>query len=187
MSKDDYLYRYGKYYPNLADSVFVAPGARIIGRVEIGEESSVWYNTVIRGDVDEVKIGRGTNLQDGCSLHEDSGYPLIIGDRVSVGHNAVLHGCIIESDALIGMGTIIMSGARVGAGAVVAAGSLVTQGQKIPGGHLAMGSPARVIRPLTDEEKARYPEAAERYRQRAKFCVEAGNSPDQPEIGSCPD
>lgn len=172
MNKENSLYRFGKYYPNLADSVYVAPGAKIIGRVEIGKESGIWYNTIIRGDMDEVKIGEGTNIQDGCILHEDSGYPLIIGDRVSVGHNTVLHGCTIESDVLVGMGSTILNGARVGAGAVVAAGSLVTQGQKIPAGHMAMGSPAKVVRPLTDEEKTRFSRTAEAYRQLAIHALE---------------
>ncbi len=178
MESENQFYNYGKFYPRMAESVFVAPGARIIGRVEIGEGSSVWYNTVIRADVDEVKIGQKTNIQDGCALHEDEGYPLIIGDRVSVGHNVVLHGCVIEDGALVGMGAIVMSGARVGAGAVVAAGALVTQGQEIPAGHLAMGSPAKVVRALSDKESESFAKMAVRYHQRAKFCMNAGPSPD---------
>lgn len=172
------LYRYGEFFPRLAEQVFLAPGSRVIGRVEIGQGSSVWYNTVIRADVDEVKIGEGTNIQDGCALHEDEGFPLTIGNRVSVGHNVVLHGCTIENDALIGMGAIVMNGARIGAGAVVAAGSLVTQGQEIPAGHLAMGSPAKVVKALSEEDQAGFAKMAKRYHRRAMFCIKAGISPD---------
>jgi carbonic anhydrase/acetyltransferase-like protein (isoleucine patch superfamily) len=171
---EKHLYYFGEFFPKLAEPVFVAPGARIIGRVEIGQYSSVWYNTVIRADIDEVRIGKGTNIQDGCALHEDEGLPLLIGDRVSVGHNTILHGCTIENDAFIGMGAILLSGARIGAGAVVAAGALVTQGQYIPCGHLAMGSPARVIRLLSDEDKEGFGKTAEIYRKRALFCLESG-------------
>lgn len=178
MGSKNNLYHYGKFYPRLAESVFVAPGARIIGRVEIGEGSSVWYNTVIRADADGVKIGRETNIQDGCALHEDEGFPLVLGDRVSVGHNVILHGCTIEDGALVGMGAIVMNGARVGAGAVVGAGALVPQGHEIPAGCLAVGSPAKVVRPLSDKERAGFAQMATRYHRRAKFCMNNGPSPD---------
>jgi Carbonic anhydrases/acetyltransferases, isoleucine patch superfamily len=178
MRSENHLYQYGKFYPHLAESVYVAPGAKIIGRVEIGEGSSVWYNTVIRADADGVKIGRETNIQDGCTLHEDEGFPLVIGNRVSVGHNVVLHGCTIGDGALVGMGAIVLNGARVGDGAVVGAGALLTQGQEIPAGHLAMGSPAKVVRELSPGEIEGFGQMALRYFRRAKFCVNAGPSPD---------
>ena len=125
------LYGFMDYFPQVAEKVFLAPGVRVVGRVEIAPLSSIWYNTVVRGDVDIVRIGTGTNIQDGSVLHEDAGYPLLIGDWVTVGHNAVLHGCTISDGAFIGMGAIVLSGAEVGPGAVVGAGALVLQGQKI--------------------------------------------------------
>ncbi|MEW6423648.1 MAG: gamma carbonic anhydrase family protein [Bacillota bacterium] len=170
------LYRYKNYWPRIAENVFIAPGARIIGRVEIGEAASVWFNTVIRGDVNEVKIGPYTNIQDGCTLHEEDDAPLTIGERVTIGHNAIIHGCTIGKGALIGMGAIILNKAVVGENAVVAAGSLVVQGQEIPPGHLAMGSPAKIIRALTPEESKEFQRAAENYRRRAREYSE--NTPE---------
>lgn len=160
------------------ESVFVAPGAKIVGRVKIGAGSSIWYNAVVRGDADTVVIGCGTNIQDNCSLHEDPGFPLVIGDRVSVGHNTILHGCAIGDGALIGMGSIILNGAKIGAGAVVGAGSLVLHGMEIPPGHLAMGVPAKVIRQLGEDEAAKHQSWAGRYRNRAFFVLGRGPSPD---------
>ncbi len=162
------LYNYKNYWPNVAENVFIAPGVRIIGRVEIGEGASIWFNTVIRGDVNEVKIGPYTNIQDGCMLHEEADAPLIIAEHVTIGHNAIIHGCTIGRGALIGMGAIILNKAVIGEGAVVAAGSLVVPGQEIPPGHLAMGSPAKVMRALSAEEMARFQRAAENYRLRAQ-------------------
>lgn len=162
------LYKYKNYFPQVAGNVFIAPGARIIGRVEISEGASIWFNTVIRGDVNEVKIGPYTNIQDGCTLHENGYSPLIIGERVTIGHNAILHGCTIGNGVLIGMGAIVLDKAIIGDNAVIAAGSLVTQGQEIPPNHLAMGSPARVIRALTADETKKYQQAAENYFRRSQ-------------------
>lgn len=162
------IYEFEGYKPQLGEDVFIAPGARIVGRVEIGRGSSVWFNTVIRGDVDEVTIGEETNIQDGCLLHEDPGCPLKIGNRVTVGHGAVLHGCTVEDGSLIGMGAIVLNGARVGKGAVVGAGALVVEGQEIPPGHLALGSPARVVRQLSAQETEKFQKLAVHYRQRAQ-------------------
>lgn len=162
------LYAYLDHFPRVAEDVFIAPGARVIGRVEIATQASIWYNCVVRGDVDFVRIGTGTNIQDGSVLHEDEGFPLIIGDRVTVGHNAILHGCTIGDGAFVGMGAIILSGAAVGPGAVVAAGALVLQGQQIPAGSLALGSPAKVVRELSREEISKFQSAAERYCKRTQ-------------------
>lgn len=178
MKEDKKLYSYGQFDPEVDETAFLAPGAKIVGRVKIGAESSVWYNALVRGDADTVTIGRGTNIQDNCSLHEDPGFPLIIGDRVSVGHNSVLHGCVIEDDALIGMGSIVLNGARIGAGAVLGAGSLVLQGMEVPPGHLAMGQPAKVIRPLKEDEAVKHRSLAGKYRNRAFFVMGRGPSPD---------
>lgn len=134
--------------PRIAENVFIAPGAYIIGNVILEAYSSVWFNAVIRGDMDVIHIGSETNIQDNCSVHTDEGYPSKIGSRVTVGHNSVLHGCLIEDEALIGMGAVILNGARIGRGAIIGAGAVVTSGTVIPAGTLAVGSPAKVIRNL---------------------------------------
>jgi len=157
--------------PELHETVFVASGARIIGRVAIGQNSSVWYNVVIRGDVDEVTIGAGTNIQDGAVLHEDHGFPLVIGNNVTVGHNAVVHGAIVGDGAVIGMGAIVLSGAKIGANSVLGAGSLLPQGKEIPANSLAMGSPAKVVRQLSEGEIQNFGLMAKGYSQRAAMLL----------------
>ncbi|MBQ9155927.1 MAG: gamma carbonic anhydrase family protein [Eubacterium sp.] len=137
----------------LLGNAWAARGAVIVGNVTIGDESSVWYNAVIRGDQSEIVIGSGTNIQDGVVVHCSVGYPIRIGNSVTIGHNAVIHGCTIGNNTLIGMGAIIMNGAVIGEDCIIGAGSLVTGGTVIPDGMLALGSPARVVRPLTEEEK----------------------------------
>jgi len=155
---------FGGKSPQLGESVFVAPSADVIGDVVIGARSSIWYCAVLRGDVESIRVGAETSIQDNAVVHVDSsGYSTVIGDRVTVGHSVVLHGCSIGDDALVGIGSIVLNGAEVGAGAMVGAGSLVTPGTKIPPGMLALGSPARVKRPLTDEEKRHMREVAARY------------------------
>lgn len=166
MSKNN-IYAYRDKKPVVHETVFVAPGARIVGRVEIGAHSSVFYNVVIRGDVDEVKIGSGTNIQDGAVLHEDTGMPLIIGDNVTVGHSVLLHGCHVGDGAVIGMGAIVLSGAKIGANCVIGAGSLVTEGKEIPPHSLVIGSPAKVIRELSPDDIKKFSKLAQSYRQRA--------------------
>jgi len=135
-------------------SVFLAPGAIVCGDVTIGEGSSVWFHTVIRGDTDRIVIGAHTNVQDLTMVHVDEGCPAIVGDRVTIGHRAIVHGCVIEDDCLIGMGAIVLSGARVGAGSLVAAGALVRERQVIPPGSLVLGAPARVAGEVTDAHRA---------------------------------
>ena len=150
--------------PEIDSSALVVESAQIIGDVVIGEESSVWFNAVVRGDVNYIRIGKRTNIQDGCVLHvARKKHPLIIGDEVTVGHNVVLHACTIQSRCLIGMGAIIMDGAEVGEHSIVGAGSLVTANTKIPPGSLVLGSPAAVRRELTEEEKRDVREAAANY------------------------
>lgn len=172
------VYTYGNKKPLLHEPVFLAPGARVVGRVEIGKYSSVWYNVVIRGDVDEVKIGSRTNIQDGAVVHEDKGYPCIVGDNVLVGHNAVLHGCIVGDNAVIGMGAIVLSGAKIGANSIVAAGALVPGGREIPPNSLAVGSPAKVVREVKPEEKEYFKTMTERYSQRAMYYLGLEENPD---------
>lgn len=152
--------------PSVPASAYLAPGARVIGNVVLGEKVGVWFNAVLRGDSDAIVIGDGSNIQDNVSGHGDPGSPLRVGRNVSVGHNAVIHGCTIGDDCLIGMGAIVMNGAVVGAGSLVAAGAVVLEGQQIPAGSLVAGVPAKVRRPLTEDERADIVRNAENYRTR---------------------
>lgn len=138
---------------NSADA-YVASSADIIGDVSLAKDSSIWYQSVVRGDHDRIVIGEGSNIQDGCVLHADEGFPAIIGNYVTVGHAAIIHGCEIGDGALIGMGAIVLNGAKIGKNAIIGAGALVTQGTVIPDGMLALGSPAKVKRAVTEEEIA---------------------------------
>lgn len=150
--------------PEIHSSAWVTESAQVIGDIVIGEESSVWFNAVIRGDINYIRIGKRTNIQDGCVLHvARRTMPLVIGDEVTVGHNVTLHACTIGNRCLIGMGAVVMDGAEIGENCIVAAGSLVTPGTKIPPGNLVLGSPARVKRPLTEEEFRSIREAAAHY------------------------
>jgi len=150
--------------PRIAPSAYIDPAAVVIGDVSIGEDSSVWPCAVIRGDVNWVRIGARTNIQDGSVLHvmKDE-YPLQIGDNVTIGHAVVLHGCTIESRCLIGMGTVILNNAKIGAGSIVAAGSLVPEGTVVPPGSLFMGHPGRFRRALTAQDQEAIDRYAERY------------------------
>lgn len=155
---------YRENRPEFADSVFVAPTATVIGDVHIGDDSSVWFGVVLRGDVNRIRIGRRTNIQDGSIVHVTSQtHATIIGDDVTVGHGVKLHGCTVSDGALIGIGAIVLDGAVIGEGAMVAAGSLVTPGTVVPPRSLVTGSPAKVKRPLTDGEIADLKGLAARY------------------------
>jgi carbonic anhydrase/acetyltransferase-like protein (isoleucine patch superfamily) len=138
--------------PRIASTAWVAPGAVVVGDVEIGERSSVWYTAVIRADWGLISVGDRSNIQDGCVLHTVPGLHLSVGSGVSVGHRAVLHGCRIDDDVLIGMGAIVMNGARVGSGSIVAAGALVPEGVEIPPRSLVLGAPGKVRRETTEHE-----------------------------------
>lgn len=151
--------------PAIDRSAFLAEGARVIGDVRLGEDTSVWYNAVLRGDSDPITVGAGSNLQDNVSVHVDAGRPVTIGRNVSVGHNAVVHGCTIEDGCLIGMGSVVLSGAVIGAGSLVAGGAVVLEGTVVPPGSLVAGVPAKVRRELTDDEKAAIVRNAETYRR----------------------
>lgn len=139
--------------PETDKSCFIAEDAVIIGDVKIGKDSSVWFHAVIRADRGSVRIGEGTNLQDGCIVHMDQGRTVRIGDYVTIGHGAILHGCTVEDGCLIGMGATLMNGCHIGRNCVIGAGALVTQNVEIPDGSLVMGVPGRVIRQLTAEEQ----------------------------------
>jgi carbonic anhydrase/acetyltransferase-like protein (isoleucine patch superfamily) len=158
-----------RFRPEQVDpTAWIAPGAVVLGDVTIGAESSVWYGAVIRGDADAIKIGSQTNVQDGCILHADPGIPCTLGDRVTLGHGAIVHGAIVEDDCLIGMRAVVMNGARIGKGSIVAVGSVVTEGTHIPPGSIAMGQPAKVKRPMTERDFSRIQHAAEHYVEAAK-------------------
>ncbi|HZH84723.1 MAG TPA: gamma carbonic anhydrase family protein [Phototrophicaceae bacterium] len=156
-------------HPQIAPSAYVDPSAQVVGDVVLGERSSVWLNVSIRGDVNSVCIGNETSIQDNTVLHVDSAseFRLTIGDRVTVGHRVVLHGCTIENDALIGIGAIVLNGARIGAGAVVAAGALVTEGMQVAAGTLVMGAPAKPRRAVTAEEQERFRKGVAGYVEKA--------------------
>ncbi|CAN7697570.1 gamma carbonic anhydrase family protein [Mycolicibacterium frederiksbergense] len=166
----------GSYRPEAHHSAWIAPNATVVGQVRLGKHVGVWYNAVIRGDVDSIVVGDRTNIQDGCVLHVDPGAPLAIGSGVSVGHNAILHGCTIGDDVLVGMGATILNGANVGAGTLIAANALVPVGVEIPPQSLVAGVPGKVRRKLTDEEcdniranATRYVESLEMHSAGLKF------------------
>jgi carbonic anhydrase/acetyltransferase-like protein (isoleucine patch superfamily) len=151
-------------WPKLGERVFIAPGAYIVGDVEIGDHSSVWFNCVVRGDVHFIRIGKHTNIQDGsiCHVMKDE-FPLILEDYVTVGHGVMLHGCTIESHCLIGMRATILNNARIGEHSIVGAGAVVTEGMVVPPRSLVLGMPAKVKRPLTEQEVGGIDEYARRY------------------------
>ncbi|MEV8091912.1 gamma carbonic anhydrase family protein [Streptomyces nigra] len=139
--------------PEIDGSAFIAPTASVIGDVTLEAGASVWYGAVVRGDVEAISVGEQANIQDNCTLHADPGFPVRVGARVSVGHNAVVHGATVEDDCLVGMGATVLNGAVIGAGSLVAAQALVPQGMVVPPGSLVAGVPAKVKRPLTEEER----------------------------------
>ena len=158
------IHPYQDRRPRLGERVFVAPGARVVGDVELGDDVSVWFGAVVRGDVNWIRIGAGSNLQDGTVVHvTHETHPTVIGAGVVVGHAVVLHGCTVEDGALIGIGARVLDGAVVESGAQVGAGAVVAPGQRVPAGHLVLGVPARVKRPLTDEERRTIGEIRDRY------------------------
>ena len=154
--------------PRVHAEAWVADTARVIGDAEIGTEASIFYGAVVRADRARITLGPRSNLQDLVAVHADPGYPTVIGAGVTVGHGAVLHGCTLEDGCLIGMGAIVLNGAVVGAGAMVAAGALVVGGQQVPAGVLVAGSPAKVRRPLTDDEAMAIAAGADRYVELAR-------------------
>lgn len=160
---------YKGVHPKIHPTVFIVESAVIIGDVEIGEYSSVWFNAVIRGDVNYIRIGDRTNVQDLCMLHVTKGtHPLVLGNDITVGHSVTLHGCTLKDRCLIGMGATVLDGAVIGEDCIIGAGALVTKGAVIPPGTLAVGMPARPKRDLTDAEKARIKQSAQNYIDYAK-------------------
>jgi carbonic anhydrase/acetyltransferase-like protein (isoleucine patch superfamily) len=172
------LLEYKGKWPVLGDRVFIAEGAIIVGDVVIGDHSSVWFNAVVRGDVDIIRIGVHTNIQDGSILHVmRNQYPLILHDYVTIGHGVMLHGCEIESHCLIGMRATILNNAKIGAHCIVGAGALITEGTVIPPRSLVLGMPAKVKRELTDQEVEHIDEYAGRYFQYKETYLEMATKP----------
>ncbi len=162
------LYQLDEHVPKVAAGAWVADSAQVIGEVELAEDASVWFGAVLRGDTEPVRIGRGSNVQDGSVLHADHGFPCLVGEQVTVGHQVMLHGCTIGDGSLIGIQAVVLNGARIGKNSLVGAGSLVTEGKEFPEGSLIMGSPARVVRPLTPEQIAAIRASADHYVSNAK-------------------
>lgn len=149
--------------PQVDDAAFIAPSADLIGDVKIGPDSSVWYQAVLRADINKIVIGKATNVQDGCVIHLEKGQGTIVGDYVTIGHKAMLHACVIEDECLIGMCSTVMDGAVIGARSIVGAGALVTMNTKVPPGSLVLGCPAKVVRQLTEDEQLAIKKGAENY------------------------
>lgn len=168
--------------PRLGEGVFIADGGIVIGDVEMGDHSSVWYNATVRGDINFIRIGTGTNIQDNAVVHLADEFPCILGDYVTVGHSAVVHACTIGDECLIGMGAIVLDGAEIGNQCLIGAKSLVTGGTKIPDGSLVLGSPAKVIRPLSDDERKSLKPWADKYVANATWYLE--NPPKPAKTGS---
>ena len=165
-------------HPKVAATAFVEPSAQIVGDVHLGEHSSVWFNCVLRGDVNAIRVGHSTNIQDGTIIHVNADrFPTIIGNYVTVGHGVILHGCLVKDRALIGIGSIVLDGAEIGEESLVGAGALVTPGTAVPPRSLVMGSPARVRRQISDEEVAFIDEHWKHYLEyKNSYLADAGNA-----------
>lgn len=165
------LEKFLRQKPTLGQGVYIAEGAVVVGAVTLGDHSSVWYNAVLRGDINRIVVGHHTNIQDNAVLHLEHNTPCIVGDYVTIGHLAIVHACTVGNETLIGMGATILDGARIGNQCLIGAKSLVTKGKQIPDGSLVVGFPAEVARPLTADEKAGLRLSAERYAQNAAYCL----------------
>ncbi len=163
-----------EHTPTFGAGVFLAPGATVIGDVVIGAESSIWFGSVIRADIHRIQIGSQSNVQDGSVLHVSDTFPCTLGDRVTVGHRAVVHACTVEDEVLVGMGAILLDGAVIGARSIIAAGALVTKNTQIPPGSLVMGSPAKIIRPLSAAEQQANARLALKYVEVSRRYLAAG-------------
>lgn len=161
------IYAFGDQIPTFGEQAWAAPTADLIGDVRLGARANIWFGAVIRADNTPIIIGEDTNIQDGAIGHSDADAPLVVGSRVTVGHQAILHGCTIEDDVLIGLGAKVLNGAVIPSDCLVGAGALVTEGKRFEPGWLVIGSPAKAVRPLTDEEKAAIRHSAQHYVERA--------------------
>lgn len=157
------IYRLADVQPTLADNNFIAPNATLIGDVELGSQASIWFNVVIRADLAKINIGENTNIQDGSILHVDAKFPMAIGRNVTVGHKVMLHGCTIGENTLIGMNAVVLNGAKIGKNCLIGANSLITENMEVPDGHLALGSPAKVVKALDESTQAMFTKSAMHY------------------------
>lgn len=158
-----------KFRDDLVDpTAYIAPGAIVLGNVTIGFESSIWFNAVVRGDTEAIRIGSQTNVQDLCVLHADAGFPCLLGDRVTVGHAAIVHGATVEDDCMIGMRAVVMNGAKIGRGSLIAVGAVVTEGTEVPPGSVVMGVPGKIRREVSEADRQRIAHAALHYVEQAK-------------------
>ncbi len=168
---------FGGKSPVIGENVYLAPTAVVVGDVVIGDGSSIWFGTVLRGDLAPIRVGTETNIQDNCTVHVDEGYPTVIGDRVSVGHNAVVHGCTVEDECLVGIGALVLSGALIRRGSVVAANAVVREGQQVGPRELVAGAPATVKRTLSVQECARFLRPVENYLRMCRYYRGEENPP----------
>jgi carbonic anhydrase/acetyltransferase-like protein (isoleucine patch superfamily) len=170
-SLDEQLDAFLRKQPVLGKNVYIARGAVVVGDVTLGDGSSVWYNAVLRGDINRIVVGAGSNIQDNSVLHLADDFPCIVGDYVTVGHSAIVHACTIGNECLIGMGAVILDGAELGEQCLVGAKALVTQHTKIPPGSLVLGAPAKVVRPLTPQERSGLKHWADKYVANGAYCL----------------
>lgn len=162
------IYALGEVSPRIAESAWVAESAQVMGNVELAEDVSIWFGAVLRGDNEPLRIGRGSNIQDGSVLHSDQGKPLDIGANVTVGHMVMLHGCTVGDESLIGIGAVVLNGARIGKNCLVGAGALVTEGKEFPDGCMILGSPAKAVRQLSDAQIEGLKMSAQHYMDNAR-------------------
>lgn len=157
------IYQLGEFSPHISQSCFIAPNATVIGNVELADNASIWFNVVIRADLAQVKVGKNSNIQDGCILHVDEGFPITIAQNVTIGHKAMLHGCSIGEGSLVGINAVVLNGAKIGKNCLVGANSLVTENMNIPDGSLVLGSPAKVVKKLDEKTQNMIAEGAAYY------------------------
>lgn len=162
------IYRFQQHTPEIAEHTFIAPTAVLIGQVRLKKDANIWFGAVLRGDNELIEVGECSNVQENCVLHTDMGYPLTIGKNVTIGHSVTLHGCTINDNSLIGMGATILNNALIGKNSIVGAGALVTENKIFPDGVLIVGSPAKMLRALTEAEIARLPDNATHYAERGQ-------------------
>ena len=161
------IYALGEFSPEIESSAWVAPGAHVIGKVALGARVGVWFGAALRGDNEWITVGEGSNVQENCVFHTDMGYPLTIGRDCTIGHKAMLHGCTIGDETLIGMGATVLNGAKIGKNCLIGANALITEGKEIPDGSLVMGAPGKVVRQLDDKAIAALKASALHYQERA--------------------
>lgn len=153
-----------KFHPELLEQpCFIAPNATVVGHVQMGAQTGIWYGAVVRGDCEQIRIGRQTNVQDLCVIHADSGYPCVIGQRVTIGHAAIVHGAQVDDDVMIGMRAVVMNGAKIGAGSIIGVGAVITEGKQIPPNSLVLGMPGKIVRACTDTDVERVQHACRHY------------------------